>query len=136
MSALGHERRFRDVGDGYFKRHPERLRGGRQFSITRDCASHGDWVAPARRYPSVESNFVEARTTLFSELLDIVLVREGNSDQPPAAVVQTFEQKYGLRKNGLRKSGRSSDSGFLDLPSGLIPHGSVAALRATAGSGS
>jgi hypothetical protein len=39
-----------------------------------------------------------ARRTLFSELLDIARVREGNSDQPPAAVVQTFEQKYGLRE--------------------------------------
>jgi hypothetical protein len=57
-------------------------------------------------FAAVKSNFVEARRTLFSELLDIVLVREGNSDQPPAAVVQTFEQKYGLRK-----SARSSDSG-------------------------
>jgi hypothetical protein len=54
--------------------------------------------AQARRYPGEESNFVEARSTLFSELLDIVRVREGNSDQPPAAVVQTFEQKYGLRE--------------------------------------
>jgi hypothetical protein len=55
-----------------------------------------------------------ARRTLFSGLLDIVRVREGNSDQPPAAVVQTVEQKYGMRKGG-----RSSDSGLLDLPPGL-----------------
>jgi hypothetical protein len=56
-----------------FKGHPERHRGGRQFS-------------------------------------DIVRVREGNSYQPLAAVVQTVEQKYGLRKGS-----RSSDSGLLDL---------------------
>jgi hypothetical protein len=46
----------------------------------------------------VESNFVDARRMLFSELLDIVRVREGNGDQPTAAVVQTFEYKYGLRE--------------------------------------
>jgi hypothetical protein len=55
-----------------FKGHPERPRGGRQFS-------------------------------------DIVRVREGNSYQPLAAVVQTVEQ-YGLRKGS-----RSSDSRLLDL---------------------
>ena len=52
-------------------------------------------------------------------------------DQPPAAVVQTFEQKYGLREKppGVRFR-------VLDLPPLDTAQGSVAALRATAGSGS
>lgn len=57
-------------------------------------------------FAAVKSNFVEVRRTLFFELLDIVLVREGNSDQPPAAVVRPSSRKYGLRK-----SARWSDCG-------------------------
>ena len=65
---------------------------------------------------------------LLSELLDIVRVREGNSDQPTAAVVQTFEHKYGLREKPSGVRFRVLDLPPLDTarravspPSGLRP---------------
>jgi hypothetical protein len=113
-----------------FKGHPERPRGGRQFSITRDCATVAVELSPrsAAAISDVESNFVDARRMLLSELLDIVRVREGNSDQPTAAVVQTFEHKYGLGEKPSGVRFRVLDLPRLDtarravsLPSGLRP---------------
>jgi hypothetical protein len=76
----------------------------------------------------VDTKFVEARRPLFSELLDIVLER---SNDPPPGVLQTFEQKYGLRAKPQIIRFRALDrrlavAGLADI---AIPASDFAALK-------